>query len=274
MSGQTVVEIKGPSAANLYRIFEEESSDLLLKMFGSKSVLESTETTDQSAQNCTRKVTFIPDSWKVVDITQVLDWTTGDVDVTDSTEDDKCCLGFLRLRKSPSDPEAFSYHDQLVLKGLEKKKQQYLFLLASREVGANTGIKYKMTGKMNSSSTEDPAQVQVQIVTPSIEKIKYRQATDRQGSAVDSMMRGVKIEGLDEVISSLGENVEEQFLDRAATLSRNIISLEEPYINYMDSIRKLKRKIAEAAEKTAKLKKIRGIQSNLETALEYAITDY
>ena len=106
MPSQVLVEIEGPSLANLYRIFEEKNSDLLLKIFGSKSVSESTATTDKSADDSTEKVRLILDSWKVVDISSVLDFDTGEINVesqerfnlTTGNLDTKPCLGFLRFR--------------------------------------------------------------------------------------------------------------------------------------------------------------------------------
>ena len=105
MTSQVLVEIEGPSLANLYRIFEERHSDLLLKIYGRKTVSEATETTDKSTANSTEKVVLTLESWQEVNISQVLDWQTGKVNVDglerDSTEGNleaKPCLGFLRLR--------------------------------------------------------------------------------------------------------------------------------------------------------------------------------
>ena len=96
MTSQVLVEMGGPGLANLYRIFEEKKSDLLLKIFGSKIVSESSETTDKSADTSKAKVRLIPERWEVVDISSVLDWETGKVDVAD--QDHKSCLGYLRFR--------------------------------------------------------------------------------------------------------------------------------------------------------------------------------
>ena len=106
MPSQVLVEMEGPSLANLHRIFEEKNSDILLKIFGSKTVSESTETTDKSADDSTEKVRLTPESWKVVNISSVLDFDTGEVNVesqerfnlTTGNMDVKPCLGFLRFR--------------------------------------------------------------------------------------------------------------------------------------------------------------------------------
>ena len=162
MSSHTMVEMEGPHQANLFRTFEEEDCDLLLKMFGSSTVLQSTEATDQSSQNRTTKMSFSPTSWRVVAVSEVLDFTTGEVDVTRSTEDgnQRSCLGFLRYRKCPEAPEALSYHDRLMLRGLRRTGKEFLWIQASREEGANKGIKYRLSGKMT-SSTGGPELVQV-----------------------------------------------------------------------------------------------------------------
>ena len=101
------VQIEGPLVASLYRIFEEKQSDLLLKIFGSKTVWENTETTDKSGSDFTEKVSLVPESWKLVNISDVLDWETGQLDVdslslqpsNSTTADLKPCLGFLRFRQ-------------------------------------------------------------------------------------------------------------------------------------------------------------------------------
>ena len=99
MTSQVLVEMGGPGLANLYRIFEEKKSDLLLKIFGSKTVSESSDTTDKSAVNSTEKLRLIPESWEVVDISSVLDLETGKVNVAGQDRfDQKPCMGFLRFR--------------------------------------------------------------------------------------------------------------------------------------------------------------------------------
>ena len=106
MTRQSLVEMEGPSLANLLRIFEEKNSDLLLKIFGSRTVSESSETTDKSAESSREKLCLIPESWKEVAISEVLDWETGKVNVdglkrvTSKTgnSDVRPCLGFIRFR--------------------------------------------------------------------------------------------------------------------------------------------------------------------------------
>ena len=105
MTSQILVEMEGPLLANLYRVFEEKQSDLLLKIFGSRTVSEYTETTDKSGSNFTEKVSLVPESWKLVNISEVLDWETGQVNVdslersNSTTTEVKPCLGFLRFRQ-------------------------------------------------------------------------------------------------------------------------------------------------------------------------------
>ena len=111
MTRQTLVEMEGPGVANLYRIFEEKNSDLLLKIFGSKSVSESCETTDQAADNSREKLCLIPESWKEVAISDVLDWETRKVNVESlkrgnsltGNSDVSPCLGFIRFRYYSTD---------------------------------------------------------------------------------------------------------------------------------------------------------------------------
>ena len=275
MSSEIVVEIEGAHNSHLYRIFEEENSDLLLKIFGSKTVLESTVTTDQSSQNSTKKVSLIPDSWRVVDISDVLDITTGDVDLTHQAEAaDKCCLGLLRYRKCPMDPQAYSYHDHLLLRGLSRLSEQYLFLHASKEEGegTNLGIKYKISGKITSASTDVGAQkyVEVQIKNPSLKSLDYKKAGDRQRGLIDSLMGGVKIhsQGVDEISAILENNVSKRLKSEASNLTTSITSLEKKCSERLEKIKKLQLKLSRAVENTRELKKIRGIQSNLETAVE------
>lgn len=99
------VQIEGPLVASLYRIFEEKNSDLLLKIFGSKTVSESTQTTDKSGSDFTEKVIMIPESWKFVSISEVLNSETGQVNVdslqlsNSTTTVVKPCLGLLRFRQ-------------------------------------------------------------------------------------------------------------------------------------------------------------------------------
>lgn len=269
MSSKTIVEIEGPLQSNLNRIFEEENHDLLLKIFGRRTVLESTEATDQSSQNCSRKVSLRPESWRVVGVSDVLNWTTGQVDVTSSTEDQRSCLGFIRYRESPEPTEeALSFQDQLMLRGLSRTGTEFLWIQASREEGSNKGIKYKLTGKITSSSSTGATELtEVQIKTPSIDKIEYK-AGNSQRPIMDSVMGSVDIGGLDQIVDALENNVGDRFKYETSIISQNILRLEEECRSSVETIEKLKLKLHETYEKTSEMKKIRGVQSNLQTAVE------
>ena len=160
-----------------------------------------------------------PESWRVVGVSEVLNWTTGQVDVTSSTENQRSCLGFVRYRKCPEQAEeALSYQDQLMLRGLSRTGTEFLWIQASREEGSNKGIKYKLTGKMTSSSpTGAPELIEVQIKTPSIDKIEYK-AGNRPRPFIDSLMESVDFGGLDLVVDALENNVGDRFKDEASII--------------------------------------------------------
>ena len=183
-------------------------------------------------------------------------------------------------RINPSEQEApsFSFHDQLLMSGMRQvevegeDQHQLVFILASREEeGAMKGIRYKMSGQM--MSTEALEGVEVDIKTPCMEKIRYKVASTRNGSIINSLMEDVKSDGVGEVLVSMQKSINPKFKQRASSLAKKIISLEEASRAKSEEIEKAKRKRDEKFENSFELKKIRGIQSDFETALGWAMAD-
>ena len=150
-------------------------------------------------------------------------------------------------------------------------QHQLVFILASREEGgAMKGIRYKMSGQM--MTTEEG--VDVEIRTPCMEKIRYKVASTRNGSIINSLMEDVQSDGVGEVLVSMQESINPKFQQRANSLSKKIISLEEASRAKTEEIKEAKRKLDEKFENSHELKKIRGIQSDdFETALGWAMKD-
>ena len=62
----------------------------------------------------------------------------------------------------------------------------------------------RMAGKMMSSaSSEAPEGVDVEILTPCMEKIRYKRATTRNGATINSLMGEVESDGVQEVLFAL-----------------------------------------------------------------------
>ena len=148
-----------------------------------------------------------------------------------------------------------------------------MFLLASREEGQIRGIKYRMIGKMIGASSEAPEDVDVQIMTPCMEKIGYKMATTRDDSAIKSLMWEVESDGVQEVLTCMENNIMPKFEQSVNSLSRKIICLEEASRAKSERNKEAKRKLDEKYENSLQLKKIRGIQSDLETAVELVMKD-
>ena len=165
--------------------------------------------------------------------------------------------------------------DRLVLRGLGQVggQDQLVFILATREEGQIRGIKYRMTGKMITASPEAAEGVDVQIMTPCMEKIGYKVATSRNGSNISSLMKEVESEGVKESLASMKNNISPNFEQKANSLSKKIISLEEASRAKSEDIIEAKRKLDEKFENSLQLKKIRGIQSDLETAVGWVMKD-
>ena len=98
-----------------------------------------------------------------------------------------------------------------------------MFLLASREEGQIRGIKYRMIGKMIGASSEAPEDVDVQIMTPCMEKIGYKMATTRDDSAIKSLMWEVESDGVQEVLTCMENNIMPKFEQSVNSLSRKIL---------------------------------------------------
>ena len=148
-----------------------------------------------------------------------------------------------------------------------------MFLLASREEGQIRGIKYRMIGKMIGASSEAPEDVDVQIMTPCMEKIGYKMATTRDDSAIKSLMWEVESDGVQEVLTCMENNIMPKFEQSVNSLSRKIICLEEASRAKSERNKEAKRKLDEKIENSRELQKIRGIQSDLETALGLILKD-
>ena len=183
---------------------------------------------------------------------------------------------FPGFRINPSEEEALSYsfHDQLLMRGLgemEGEDHQFVFILASRAEGEMKGLKYRMTGRMITS--EAPEGVDVEIRTPCMEKIRYRMATSRNGSSINSLMEKVQSEGIKEALVSMERSISPKFLQKANSLSKNISILEQASRDKSKKIQEAKRKLDEKFENSFELKKIRGINSDLETAMGLIMKD-
>ena len=108
---------------------------------------------------------------------------------------------------------------------------------------------------------------QVQIKTPSIEKVEYKTG-NKERPIIHSMLGKVDVGGVNQVLAALDDNVGEKFQDEASIISRNILRLEEECRRSVDRVGKLKLKLKETVEKTFEMKRIRGVQSNLQSAVD------
>ena len=108
---------------------------------------------------------------------------------------------------------------------------------------------------------------QVQIETPSMEKVEYKTG-NKERPIIHSMLGEVDVGGVNQVLAALDDNVGEKFRDEASIISRNILRLEEECRGSVEKIGKLKLKLKETVEKTAEMKRIRGVQSNLQSAVD------
>ena len=155
--------------------------------------------------------------------------------------------------------------------GESQDLQQFVFILASREEGPMKGVRYRMSGQ--SVTAGAPEGEVVEIVTPCMEKIRYKMANTRKGSIINSLMEDVQSDGVKEVLISMEESISPKFHQEASSLSKEILSLEEACRAMSERIESAKRKLDEKLENSVELKKIRGIQSDLDTALEWVIND-
>ena len=150
-------------------------------------------------------------------------------------------------------------------------QHQLLFMLASREEGPMKGIRYRMSGQVMTPEAQEG--LEVEIMTPCVEKIRYKAATTRNSSIVNLLMEDVKLDGVGEALVSMQESISPKFQQRAKSLSKKIISLEEASRIKSERNRAAKRKLDEKYENSLELKKIRGVQSDLETAVGFVMQD-
>ena len=98
-------------------------------------------------------------------------------------------------------------------------------------------------------------------------------ASERNGATINSLMGEVESEGVQEVLTSMRRTISPNFEQRAKGLSQKIISLEKAIRTKSERNKEAKRKLDEKYENSLQLKKIRGIQSDLETAVELVMKD-
>ena len=150
-------------------------------------------------------------------------------------------------------------------------QHQLLFMLASREEGPMKGIRYRMSGQVMTPEAQEG--LEVEIMTPCVEKIRYKAATTRNSSIANLLMEDVQLDGVGEALVSMQESISPKFQQRAKSLSKKIISLEEASRAKSQKIKGAKRKLEEKLENSFELKKIKGIQSDLVTALGWVMKD-
>ena len=284
---EVTAEISGQVLAAFHHKFAESQADFLAILLGSVGVQNYTENTDLATKTEKRKVRVVVQDWTIASMQEVLDFKTGKFNkkLLESVGGGKLYLefvGMLKFQKTKLVDLTPSFMDRKVMDAVLascswREPRSHLYLLVGEEMTTTLSIKYSMKTVLlehMKDCLQGPWSRMIPLVVPNLgtyPRVEYKQAGGGGSKALEEMVEGTGL------VESCMVDLDKTFQPLSARFKAGVelvhdrvtaLEVEESKANLEEEVKMLKQRINDRLELSRGMKMVRGLQGNLNTALE------
>jgi len=281
-------EISGPTMASFQQMFAESNEDFLSILFGIVSVQNYCENNDERSKTEKNRCKVMVKNWVIINFEDAMDCKTGELNRSAlkslvQGKTDLQFVGFLRFLNVKNVDYAPSFLDRKLMSAVlqscsweKPKPKPHVYIMVWAELTAILSRKYTMTTFLlehTKECIEGPWCRKIPLVVPNLgmgQRVQYVEEFEIGSSVALSEM--LSEADLGECISfdleSKFQHLNTKFVSCMDVASENIIQLEVSRINHEMEVTSLEQKITEQNLVSREMKAVRGLLSDLKSALE------